>query len=175
MPKSQVSDTGVITGCTSVHVHPVRAAPDNFTDFSFSSFSPPGGVEERQKIYEDAWEKFPKGLVPRRLPLNFLSGVAEYIRARLHKLEAPFSFRRLIVFTRFLGVFCPLISSVSSRFSVGEKFRECLDRYLRLNLSKGCPPVFTTLKSLYSNKEKVPPPLEPRRGDIVRLMDESSG
>uniref|UniRef100_A0A8C2WJU4 N-alpha-acetyltransferase 15, NatA auxiliary subunit n=1 Tax=Cyclopterus lumpus TaxID=8103 RepID=A0A8C2WJU4_CYCLU len=66
--------------------------------------------EERQKIYEDAWEKFPKGLVPRRLPLNFLSG---------------------------------------------EKFRECLDRYLRLNFSKGCPPVFTTLKSLYNNKEKV--------------------
>uniref|UniRef100_A0A8C9Z3Y8 N-alpha-acetyltransferase 15, NatA auxiliary subunit n=1 Tax=Sander lucioperca TaxID=283035 RepID=A0A8C9Z3Y8_SANLU len=70
----------------------------------------PSCVEERQKIYEDAWEKFPKGLVPRRLPLNFLSG---------------------------------------------EKFRECLDRYLRLNFSKGCPPVFTTLKSLYNNKEKV--------------------
>uniref|UniRef100_A0A8C9YX96 N-alpha-acetyltransferase 15, NatA auxiliary subunit n=1 Tax=Sander lucioperca TaxID=283035 RepID=A0A8C9YX96_SANLU len=70
----------------------------------------PSCVEERQKIYEDAWEKFPKGLVPRRLPLNFLSGV---------------------------------------------KFRECLDRYLRLNFSKGCPPVFTTLKSLYNNKEKV--------------------
>ncbi|KAK1886095.1 N-alpha-acetyltransferase 15 NatA auxiliary subunit [Dissostichus eleginoides] len=70
----------------------------------------PGSIEERQKIYEDAWEKFPKGLVPRRLPLNFL---------------------------------------------LGEKFRECLDRYLRLNFSKGCPPVFTTLKSLYINKEKV--------------------
>lgn len=37
----------------------------------------------------------------------------------------------------------------------GEKFRECLDRYLRLNFSKGCPPVFTTLKSLYGDKEKV--------------------
>jgi peptide alpha-N-acetyltransferase len=35
------------------------------------------------------------------------------------------------------------------------KFRECLDRYLRLNFSKGCPPVFTTLKSLYHDKEKV--------------------
>ncbi|KAK5899971.1 hypothetical protein CesoFtcFv8_009389 [Champsocephalus esox] len=70
----------------------------------------PGSIEERQQIYEDAWEKFPKGLVPRRLPLNFL---------------------------------------------LGEKFRECLDRYLRLNFSKGCPPVFTTLKSLYINKEKV--------------------
>ena len=55
--------------------------------------------------------KFPRGLVPRRLPLNFLSG---------------------------------------------EKFREVLDRYLRMNIiSKGCPPVFTTLKSLYHDKEKV--------------------
>lgn len=39
----------------------------------------------------------------------------------------------------------------------GEKFRECLDKYLRMNFSKGCPPVFTTLKSLYNNKEKVSP------------------
>uniref|UniRef100_A0A8C5AYK8 N-alpha-acetyltransferase 15, NatA auxiliary subunit-like n=1 Tax=Gadus morhua TaxID=8049 RepID=A0A8C5AYK8_GADMO len=67
-------------------------------------------VDEKRKIYEEAWEQYPKGLVPRRLPLNFLSGV---------------------------------------------KFRECLDRYLRLNFSKGCPPVFTTLKSLYHDKEKV--------------------
>uniref|UniRef100_A0A8C4E5Y6 N-alpha-acetyltransferase 15, NatA auxiliary subunit a n=1 Tax=Dicentrarchus labrax TaxID=13489 RepID=A0A8C4E5Y6_DICLA len=70
----------------------------------------PGSIEERQKIYEDSWVKFPKGLVPRRLPLNFLTG---------------------------------------------EKFRECLDSYLRMNFSKGCPPVFTTLKSLYTDKEKV--------------------
>uniref|UniRef100_A0A3B5BE81 N-alpha-acetyltransferase 15, NatA auxiliary subunit-like n=1 Tax=Stegastes partitus TaxID=144197 RepID=A0A3B5BE81_9TELE len=34
----------------------------------------PGSIEERQKIYEDSWVKFPKGLVPRRLPLNFLTG-----------------------------------------------------------------------------------------------------
>lgn len=33
-----------------------------------------GSVEEKLKIYEETWEKFPKGLVPRRLPLNFLSG-----------------------------------------------------------------------------------------------------
>lgn len=33
-----------------------------------------GGVEARQKIYEESWVKFPKGLVPRRLPLNFLTG-----------------------------------------------------------------------------------------------------
>uniref|UniRef100_A0AAQ5XTU6 N-alpha-acetyltransferase 15, NatA auxiliary subunit a n=1 Tax=Amphiprion ocellaris TaxID=80972 RepID=A0AAQ5XTU6_AMPOC len=70
----------------------------------------PGSIEERQKIYEDSWVKFPKGLVPRRLPLSFLTG---------------------------------------------EKFRECLDSYLRMNFSKGCPPVFTTLKSLYTVKEKV--------------------
>uniref|UniRef100_A0A672Z2F0 N-alpha-acetyltransferase 15, NatA auxiliary subunit n=1 Tax=Sphaeramia orbicularis TaxID=375764 RepID=A0A672Z2F0_9TELE len=70
----------------------------------------PGSVEECQNIYEEAWVKFPKGLVPRRLPLNFLTG---------------------------------------------EKFRDCLDSYLRMNFSKGCPPVFTTLKSLYTDKEKV--------------------
>lgn len=33
-------------------------------------------VDEKRKIYEEAWEQYPKGLVPRRLPLNFLSGVA---------------------------------------------------------------------------------------------------
>uniref|UniRef100_A0A4W4DXR5 N(alpha)-acetyltransferase 15, NatA auxiliary subunit a n=1 Tax=Electrophorus electricus TaxID=8005 RepID=A0A4W4DXR5_ELEEL len=54
--------------------------------------------------------KFPKGLVPLRMPLNFLTG---------------------------------------------EKFRECLDRYLRITFSKGCPPLFTTLKSLYHDEEKV--------------------
>ncbi|XP_051888204.1 N-alpha-acetyltransferase 15, NatA auxiliary subunit a [Pristis pectinata] len=70
----------------------------------------PVNVEERLNVYENAWTKYPKGLVPRRLPLNFLSG---------------------------------------------EKFREVLDKYLRINFSKGCPPVFTTLKSLYNDKEKV--------------------
>uniref|UniRef100_A0A8C7DLC6 N-alpha-acetyltransferase 15, NatA auxiliary subunit a n=1 Tax=Oncorhynchus kisutch TaxID=8019 RepID=A0A8C7DLC6_ONCKI len=70
----------------------------------------PACIEERQKLYEEAWVKYPKGLVPRRLPLTFLTG---------------------------------------------EKFRECLDCYLRMNFSKGCPPVFTTLKSLYHDKEKL--------------------
>uniref|UniRef100_A0A667WUL2 N-alpha-acetyltransferase 15, NatA auxiliary subunit n=1 Tax=Myripristis murdjan TaxID=586833 RepID=A0A667WUL2_9TELE len=75
-----------------------------------NALKPGTALKERQKIYEETWEKYPKGLVPRRLPLNFLTG---------------------------------------------EKFRECLDRYLRMNFSKGCPPVFTTLKSLYHDKEKV--------------------
>ncbi|GAB1287511.1 N-alpha-acetyltransferase 15, NatA auxiliary subunit [Apodemus speciosus] len=70
----------------------------------------PANMLERLKIYEEAWTKYPRGLVPRRLPLNFLSG---------------------------------------------EKFKECLDRFLRMNFSKGCPPVFNTLRSLYRDKEKV--------------------
>ncbi|OXB58430.1 hypothetical protein ASZ78_005167 [Callipepla squamata] len=36
-----------------------------------------------------------------------------------------------------------------------EKFRELMDKFLRVNFSKGCPPLFTTLKSLYYNPEKV--------------------
>uniref|UniRef100_A0A8D0L5P5 N-alpha-acetyltransferase 16, NatA auxiliary subunit n=1 Tax=Sphenodon punctatus TaxID=8508 RepID=A0A8D0L5P5_SPHPU len=36
-----------------------------------------------------------------------------------------------------------------------EKFRELMDKFLRVNFSKGCPPLFTTLKSLYYNTEKV--------------------
>ncbi|XP_036310675.1 N-alpha-acetyltransferase 16, NatA auxiliary subunit isoform X12 [Pipistrellus kuhlii] len=36
----------------------------------------------------------------------------------------------------------------------GEKFRELMDTFLRVNFSKGCPPLFTTLKSLYYNTEK---------------------
>ncbi|XP_006076572.2 N-alpha-acetyltransferase 16, NatA auxiliary subunit isoform X6 [Bubalus bubalis] len=37
----------------------------------------------------------------------------------------------------------------------GEKFRELMDKFLRVNFSKGCPPLFTTLKSLYYNTEKI--------------------
>ncbi|XP_045333880.1 N-alpha-acetyltransferase 16, NatA auxiliary subunit isoform X8 [Leopardus geoffroyi] len=37
----------------------------------------------------------------------------------------------------------------------GEKFRELMDKFLRINFSKGCPPLFTTLKSLYYNTEKI--------------------
>ncbi|XP_042314118.1 N-alpha-acetyltransferase 16, NatA auxiliary subunit isoform X1 [Sceloporus undulatus] len=40
-------------------------------------------------------------------------------------------------------------------FVTGEKFRELMDKFLRVNFSKGCPPLFTTLKSLYYNIEKV--------------------
>ncbi|KAI4581314.1 N-alpha-acetyltransferase 16, NatA auxiliary subunit isoform X2 [Ovis aries] len=38
---------------------------------------------------------------------------------------------------------------------LSEKFRELMDKFLRVNFSKGCPPLFTTLKSLYYNTEKV--------------------
>ncbi|XP_036310679.1 N-alpha-acetyltransferase 16, NatA auxiliary subunit isoform X14 [Pipistrellus kuhlii] len=37
---------------------------------------------------------------------------------------------------------------------LSEKFRELMDTFLRVNFSKGCPPLFTTLKSLYYNTEK---------------------
>uniref|UniRef100_A0A8C3RSF7 N-alpha-acetyltransferase 16, NatA auxiliary subunit n=1 Tax=Chelydra serpentina TaxID=8475 RepID=A0A8C3RSF7_CHESE len=40
-------------------------------------------------------------------------------------------------------------------FVPGETFRELMDKFLRVNFSKGCPPLFTTLKSLYYNTEKV--------------------
>lgn len=46
-----------------------------------------GSVEERLKIYEEAWEKFPKGLVPRRLPLTFLSGLTNdtlHVNSSIH-------------------------------------------------------------------------------------------
>lgn len=45
--------------------------------------------------------------------------------------------------------------SVEFFCSQGEKFKECLDKFLRMNFSKGCPPVFNTLRSLYKDKEKV--------------------
>uniref|UniRef100_A0A8D1TUT3 N-alpha-acetyltransferase 16, NatA auxiliary subunit n=1 Tax=Sus scrofa TaxID=9823 RepID=A0A8D1TUT3_PIG len=35
------------------------------------------------------------------------------------------------------------------------KFRELMDKFLRVNFSKGCPPLFTTLKSLYYDAEKI--------------------
>uniref|UniRef100_A0A7N4P6Q3 N-alpha-acetyltransferase 16, NatA auxiliary subunit n=1 Tax=Sarcophilus harrisii TaxID=9305 RepID=A0A7N4P6Q3_SARHA len=35
------------------------------------------------------------------------------------------------------------------------KFRELMDKFLRIYFSKGCPPLFTTLKSLYYNTDKV--------------------
>lgn len=40
-------------------------------------------------------------------------------------------------------------------FAPGKKFRELMDKFLRPNFSKGCPPLFTTLKSLYCDTEKV--------------------
>ncbi|XP_023649340.2 N-alpha-acetyltransferase 16, NatA auxiliary subunit-like [Paramormyrops kingsleyae] len=40
-------------------------------------------------------------------------------------------------------------------FLTGEIFRDRIDKYLRTNFSKGCPPLFTTLKSLYNDPGKV--------------------
>ncbi|TRY87613.1 hypothetical protein DNTS_005998 [Danionella cerebrum] len=94
-----------------VYRHLQERNPENWSYYhGLEKALKPGSTEEKLKIYEEAWDKYPKGLVPRRLPLSFLSG---------------------------------------------DKFRECLDRYLRMNFSKGCPPVFTTLRSLYQDKEKV--------------------
>lgn len=62
------------------------------------------------KIYEEVWIKYFRGLVLRRLLLNFL---------------------------------------------FGEKFKECLDKFLRMNFSKGCLLVFNILRLLYKDKEKV--------------------
>uniref|UniRef100_A0A6I8NVK3 N-alpha-acetyltransferase 16, NatA auxiliary subunit n=1 Tax=Ornithorhynchus anatinus TaxID=9258 RepID=A0A6I8NVK3_ORNAN len=45
--------------------------------------------------------------------------------------------------------------SLEKALQPSEKFRELMDRFLRVNFSKGCPPLFTTLKSLYYNPEKV--------------------
>ncbi|TRY54747.1 hypothetical protein DNTS_031270, partial [Danionella cerebrum] len=96
---------------TEVYHQLLERNPENWSYYQgLEKALKPKSAEEKQKIYEDALVKFPKGLVPRRVPLNFLTG---------------------------------------------EKFRECLDGYLRMNFSKGCPPVFTTLKSLYPHKDKV--------------------
>ncbi|KAM4699074.1 N-alpha-acetyltransferase 16, NatA auxiliary subunit [Discoglossus pictus] len=70
----------------------------------------PATVEERLCIYEDVGIRHPRVVLPRRLPLNFVTG---------------------------------------------NRFKDLVDKYLRINFSKGCPPLFTTLKSLYSCKEKV--------------------
>jgi len=45
---------------------------------------------ERLKIYEEAWTKYPKGLVPRRLPLNFLSGKYVFVEQLIIYTSASF-------------------------------------------------------------------------------------
>uniref|UniRef100_A0A4W3JXP8 N-alpha-acetyltransferase 15, NatA auxiliary subunit a n=1 Tax=Callorhinchus milii TaxID=7868 RepID=A0A4W3JXP8_CALMI len=74
---------------------------------------------------------------------NYFNGV-EYVLVR-NRNEV----RRILHNLRLVPRRLPL------NFLFGEKFREVLDKYLRINFSKGCPPVFTTLKSLYNVKEKV--------------------
>ena len=50
---------------------------------------------------------------------------------------------------------CKSVNQQDFFFFQGEKFKECLDKFLRMNFSKGCPTVFNTLRSLYKDKEKV--------------------
>ncbi|XP_047611700.1 N-alpha-acetyltransferase 16, NatA auxiliary subunit isoform X3 [Phacochoerus africanus] len=47
------------------------------------------------------------------------------------------------------------LSSLGPFLPHGAKFRELMDKFLRVNFSKGCPPLFTTLKSLYYDAEKI--------------------
>ncbi|XP_040274397.1 N-alpha-acetyltransferase 15, NatA auxiliary subunit [Bufo bufo] len=102
---------GRLEEATDVYRGLLDRSPENWAYYKgLEKALNPATMEERLKIYEDSWTKYPRGLVPRRLPLNFLTG---------------------------------------------EKFRVCVDKYLRMNFSKGCPPVFNTLRSLYSDKEKV--------------------
>uniref|UniRef100_A0A3Q4GYA8 N-alpha-acetyltransferase 15, NatA auxiliary subunit n=1 Tax=Neolamprologus brichardi TaxID=32507 RepID=A0A3Q4GYA8_NEOBR len=49
----------------------------------------PGSLEARQKIYEASCIKFPKGLVPRRLPLNFLTGKPGFLSLQLSTCHFP--------------------------------------------------------------------------------------
>ncbi len=39
--------------------------------------------------------------------------------------------------------------------SLGQTFKDLVDEYLRNALKKGVPPLFTNLRSLYADKEKV--------------------
>ncbi|XP_035767409.1 N-alpha-acetyltransferase 15, NatA auxiliary subunit-like [Neolamprologus brichardi] len=60
---------------TEVYRRLLERNPENWSYYhGLEKALKPSTVEERYKIFEEAWEKFPKGLVPRRLPLNFLSG-----------------------------------------------------------------------------------------------------
>uniref|UniRef100_A0A3Q4I283 N-alpha-acetyltransferase 15, NatA auxiliary subunit n=1 Tax=Neolamprologus brichardi TaxID=32507 RepID=A0A3Q4I283_NEOBR len=59
---------------TEVYRRLLERNPENWSYYhGLEKALKPSTVEERYKIFEEAWEKFPKGLVPRRLPLNFLS------------------------------------------------------------------------------------------------------
>nr|XP_033795329.1 N-alpha-acetyltransferase 15, NatA auxiliary subunit isoform X2 [Geotrypetes seraphini] len=102
---------GRLEEATDVYRRLQERSPENWAYYKgLEKALKPASMEERLKIYEDGWTRYPRGLLSRRLPLNFL---------------------------------------------LGEKFKVCLDKYLRMNFSKGCPPVFNTLRSLYIDKEKV--------------------
>uniref|UniRef100_A0A3Q4I354 N-alpha-acetyltransferase 15, NatA auxiliary subunit n=1 Tax=Neolamprologus brichardi TaxID=32507 RepID=A0A3Q4I354_NEOBR len=59
---------------TEVYRRLLERNPENWSYYhGLEKALKPSMTRERYKIFEEAWEKFPKGLVPRRLPLNFLS------------------------------------------------------------------------------------------------------
>uniref|UniRef100_A0A8C1TAU4 N(alpha)-acetyltransferase 15, NatA auxiliary subunit a n=1 Tax=Cyprinus carpio TaxID=7962 RepID=A0A8C1TAU4_CYPCA len=60
---------------TEVYHRLLERNPENWSYYQgLEKALKPKSVEEKQKIYEDAWVKYPKGLLPRRLPLSFLTG-----------------------------------------------------------------------------------------------------
>lgn len=100
-----------------------------------------GTMEKRLQIYEEVGNRHPKALSLKRLPLNFLTGMTFDL---MTLCDIPSFYATVEYF---------LLPPPLSRS--GELFREKIDKFLRTNFSKGCPPLFTTLKSLYSNPETV--------------------
>jgi peptide alpha-N-acetyltransferase len=86
-------------------------------------------VNDRVQFYKDIHVKYPRALLPRRLPLNFTTGKK---------------------------LFFPVVKfSPNSVFhAAGQKFEELVDQYLRSALRKGIPPLFVDLKHLYKQPEK---------------------
>ncbi|MCJ8733750.1 hypothetical protein PDJAM_G00227270 [Pangasius djambal] len=65
---------------TEVYRHLQERNPENWSYYQgLERALKPGSVEEKQQIYEDVWVKFPKGLVPRRLPLSFLTVIEQMV------------------------------------------------------------------------------------------------
>ncbi|XP_014913525.1 N-alpha-acetyltransferase 15, NatA auxiliary subunit isoform X2 [Poecilia latipinna] len=59
---------------SEIYTRLLERNPENWAYYKGLEYAlKPGSIEEHQKIYEESWVKFPRGLVPRRLPLNFLT------------------------------------------------------------------------------------------------------